>query len=58
MACMLYVREGRSERWLGRFKNRPAAEDFFHHWKRSNGYREVTPIYVETGKKKGERKRG
>ena len=54
MACMLYIRQNNTERWLGRFKNRSAAEEYYKQYQRTNGRAGTVPIYVETGKGKRE----
>ncbi len=55
MACMLYIRQNNTERWLGQFKNRAAAEAYFFQWQRTNGRAGTVPIYVETGKGRGKK---
>ena len=55
MACMLYIRQNRQERWLGRFRNRQTAEEYYRQWRKANAGKGIEPVYVETGKGRGKR---
>ena len=58
MACMLYARMNGTEIRLGRFKDRAAAEEYFRLWlnsMKSCHDKYPLPIYVETGKGRGNR---
>lgn len=56
MACKLYCKHGQESSYVGTFRNREKAEDFWNSVKLALAAKvgsSVEPIYVETGKGKG-----
>lgn len=56
MACKLYYKHGKGSCYVGTFRNRQKAEDFWKSVKNALAAKvgsSIEPIYVETGKGKG-----